>query len=78
MANRMLVGASVCILLAIAAPSSFAKEPPRNRRAFAKAMGKVKVGMSEAQVLALVGKPDDVSTPKDWDLDLAHIREVWR
>jgi hypothetical protein len=62
MANRILLRACLFSLLAIAASSSHAKEPTRNRRAFAEAMNRVKEGMSEAEVLALLGKPDDVST----------------
>ena len=60
MTNRMLVHVWVGTLLAIAAPFSLAKEPPRNRRAFAEAMSRVKEGMPQAEVLALIGKPDDI------------------
>ena len=60
MTNRVLVRVWVCTVLAIAAPFSLAKETPRNRRAFAEAMSRVKEGMPQAEVLALIGKPDDI------------------
>ncbi len=41
-------------------------------------MNKVQQGMSQAEVIALVGKPDDVSTQKDWDFSPADVREIWR
>jgi hypothetical protein len=60
MTNPIVVRVCVCIALAIAAPFAVAKEPPRNRRAFAEAMSRVKEGMLQAEVLALIGKPDDI------------------
>ena len=60
MVNRASVVTFACALLAAAALSSFAAEPLRDRRTFAEAMNKVKEGMSEAEVISLVGKPDDV------------------
>lgn len=60
MTNRVLVRVWVCTVLAIAAPFSLAKETPRNRRTFAEAMSRVKEGMPQAEVLALIGKPDDI------------------
>ena len=41
-------------------------------------MSKVKEGMSEADPIALLGKPDDVSTEKDWGRRSADTRETWR
>jgi hypothetical protein len=66
MANPILIRAFACALLALAPAFSHAGEPLRDRRAFADAMNKVKAGMSEDAVIALVGRPDDVSTEKDW------------
>jgi len=40
-------------------------EPLRSRHEFATAMNKVKVGMSEAEVVALLGRPDDMRTERD-------------
>jgi hypothetical protein len=78
LANRILYCACISALFALAAPLLLAEEPPRNRRAFATAMNLVREGMSEAEVLARVGKPDDVSTRKDWELMSDPTREVWR
>ena len=56
-----------------------ARQPPcATGAAFAAAMSKVQEGMSQAEVIALVGKPDDVTTQKDWDVALADVREIWR
>ena len=41
-------------------------------------MNKVLRGMSQAEVIALVGKRDDVSTQKDRDFSPADMREIWR
>ncbi len=78
MTKTILVRACACAFLALAAHAlSHAKEPQRDRRAFAAAMNKIKEGMSEAEVVALVGQPDDVTTGRDRErLDLA--RKVWR
>src|SRR6202035_5217305 len=58
---------------------SLAGQPFRDRAAFTQAMNRVIEGMSEAKALALVGKPDDVSTAKDWrHCDCRNIREIWR
>jgi hypothetical protein len=78
MMNRIRLLACVWALSAIPAPYMLAKEPVRNRRAFAEAMNKVQQGMSQVEVIALVGKPDDVSTQKDWDFGPADVREIWR
>ena len=51
--------------LAFAASISTAKEPPRDRRAFAREMGKIKEGMPQAEVIKILGPPDDVLTRKD-------------
>jgi hypothetical protein len=77
--KRIRLSAFVCLLLAITARNSLATEPPRDRRAFVEAMNRVKVSMWEAEVLALVGKPDDVTTSKDWGgWGFGHTQKVWR
>ncbi|HEX4072873.1 MAG TPA: hypothetical protein VHX68_16960, partial [Planctomycetaceae bacterium] len=78
MAIRIPLLICVCVFVTIAAPSALAKQPVRNRHAFSEAMNKVQQGMSQAEVIALVGKPDDVSTQKDWDFSPADVREIWR
>jgi hypothetical protein len=78
MAIRIRLLTCVCAFVTIAAPSALAKPPVRNRHAFSEAMNKVQQGMSQAEVIALVGKPDDVSTQKDWDFSPADVREIWR
>jgi hypothetical protein len=62
----------------MAAPISYGNEPPRSRRAFAEAMNKVKKGMPEAEVIALLGQPDDVTTDKDWGGRINHTLKIWR
>ena len=78
MANHIRLLASICTVLVIAVDQSSAKQPVRNRRMFARAMNKVLRGMSQAEVIALVGKRDDVSTQKDRDFSPADMREIWR
>ncbi|HEV8000340.1 MAG TPA: hypothetical protein VGP63_10700, partial [Planctomycetaceae bacterium] len=75
MKTPMLIRACACLWLATAVPLAFAQEPPRDRRAFAEAMSKIKEGMTEAEVLALVGKPDDIRASGTWGASQA--RE-WR
>ncbi|HXY37074.1 MAG TPA: hypothetical protein VEI07_22795, partial [Planctomycetaceae bacterium] len=65
-------------LLVLAIPLVRAGEPLRDRRAFAEAMNKIKEGMPEAEVIALVGQPDDVSTDKDWGGSLGHVQRILR
>src|SRR5437588_45169 len=57
-----------------------ASTAPRTRAEFAAAMAKVKKGMPEKEVLALLGKPDDIRTqcdPGGIAVDRT-TREVWR
>jgi hypothetical protein len=65
--------------LAFAASISIAKEPPRDRRAFAREMGKIKEGMPQAEVIKILGPPDDVTTKKDGEgMEINHALEIWR
>jgi len=53
--------------------------PPKTRREFARAMSEVTVGMSEKEVLAILGKPDDIQTHSDpGSINTRYFREVWR
>lgn len=62
--------------------STGADEPPvtaRSRKDFAAAMSRVTVGMPEAAVLSLLGKPDDIRTEHDaGGIQTARTREIWR
>lgn len=50
-----------------------------DRAAFQRALAKVQPGMTAAQVIALVGRPDDIRTERDPDgLAAARTVEVWR
>ena len=49
----------------------------KTRQEFARAMAKVKEGMAEKDVLALLGKPDDIQTDTDPGGVGTHIREIW-
>jgi hypothetical protein len=52
---------------------------PSTRQEFARAMAKVKPGLAEADVLALLGKPDDVKTRTDpGGISTTRTREIWR
>jgi hypothetical protein len=51
----------------------------RSRRDFAKAMSKIEVGMTENEILALLGKPDDVQTQYDaGGIVTPRTKEIWR
>jgi hypothetical protein len=78
MLRRIRLIACACSILEIAVCSALANPPLRNRRAFAEAMSKVHEGMSHAEIIALVGKPDDVTTQRDWQVAFADVREIWR
>lgn len=79
MANRLVTCACICGTLAIAAPFCLGNEPPRSRRAFAQAINKVNEGMPEAEVVALLGKPDAVSTEESFEVKrINHARAIWR
>ena len=40
-------------------------------------MSKINEGMAEAEVLAILGRPDDVSTQKDWQRRVPDTLAVW-
>jgi len=61
--------------------NSFAGEgsKPKTRAEFVKAIANVKEGMMEAEVLALLGKPDDVRTHRDpGGISTTRTKEIWR
>src|SRR5204863_104002 len=71
------------LLLCVAACTCHAADQPadqpRTRREFAKAMSKLKEGMSEAEVLSLLGRPDDIRTQHDpGGVSTTGTREIWR
>lgn len=56
-----------------------ASDPLRSRSDFAKAINKVREGMLEAEVLALLGPPDDILTKRDLGgVYIADMKEIWR
>jgi hypothetical protein len=55
-------------------------QPPsvRNRRDFAQQMARIKKRMDSEQVLAILGKPDDVHTREDpGGISTGRIEEIW-
>lgn len=52
---------------------------PRSRVEFARAMANVTKGMTEQEVTALLGKPDDIKTHTDpGGISTSRTREIWR
>jgi RNA polymerase sigma factor (sigma-70 family) len=50
----------------------------RNRERFAQAMARVKEGMTEKEVLALLGRPDDIRTQHDpGGISTSRTKEIW-
>jgi hypothetical protein len=78
MAHRIFAVGCLSLLAVLGVPLASGKEPKRDRRAFAQAMSKINEGMSESEVLARVGTPDDVMTQKDPHFGLGDVREIWR
>jgi hypothetical protein len=78
-------GASVFLLRTAAVEAQEIREKgavvhgPKTRGQFARAMAKVKEGMSDKDVTALLGKPDDIRTQTDpGGISTTRTREVWR
>jgi hypothetical protein len=78
MAHRIFAVGCLFAVTVLCVPLASGKGPQRDRRAFAQAMNKIEEGMSESEVLARVGAPDDVTTQKDWRFSFADVREIWR
>ncbi|WP_088255885.1 hypothetical protein [Fimbriiglobus ruber] len=59
-------------------PTGFGDGRPKTRHEFARAMAKIKEGMTEKEVRAILGKPDDIQTQADlggiWG---TWTREIW-
>jgi hypothetical protein len=56
-----------------------AGDRPRTRRELVDAINKVEEGMSRAQVIALLGKPDDIRTEDDrGGVEPDGVKEIWR
>jgi hypothetical protein len=68
---RLVLATASAVLLSWSALRTTATEEAhpatRTRAEFAAAMAKVKKGMPEKEVLALLGKPDDIRTQYDHD-----------
>jgi hypothetical protein len=68
------------LLLLFAGASAFPQSamPRRSREEFTRALGKIKEGMTENQVIAIVGKPDDVRTERDpGGIGRVNTKEIW-
>jgi hypothetical protein len=78
MIDRLHTWTYVGALFALVWTPLLAEGPPRDRRTFAEAMSKIHKGMREAEVIALVGQPDDVATDKDWRGRISHVQRIWR
>ena len=76
--NYLWLIACACAILEVAPSFALASPPLRDRRAFAAAMNKIHEGMSQAEVVALLGKPDDVQTQIDWGNILFNADTMWR
>lgn len=69
---------SIALFLAGALPQSQAAPVFHSRAEFAVAMAKVKEGMTEKQVLDILGKPDDVRTQFDpGGIGRVYTKEIW-
>jgi len=52
---------------------------PKTRAEFVKAIAQVKEGMTEAEIVALLGKPDDFKTHRDpGGISTTRTKEIWR
>jgi hypothetical protein len=76
--RRLIVLIVASIALATLLAKSQAADPPRTRHEFAKAVGKVRLTMSHADVVALLGRPDDIRTERDDGISTAGTKEIWR
>src|SRR5262249_32935408 len=53
--------------------------PPGPRRQFARALGQIEEGLSEEQVIALLGPPEDIRTRNDpGGISTVGTAEIWR
>jgi hypothetical protein len=72
-----------CLFLVILAPSCLVADEAviavRSRREFAEAMSRVTEGMPAAEVVRLLGKPDDIRTEHDaGGISTSRTKEIWR
>src|SRR5437867_3620306 len=66
------------LLLAGTSIHSEGAPPARSREEFATAMARIKESVREKEVVAILGKPDDVRTPFDpGGIGRAHTKEIW-
>jgi hypothetical protein len=69
----------VSALIVVVAGSALGAEAPRPRAEFVRAIDKVRPGMKETAVRALLGKPDDIRTRRDrGGVGYEWVREIWR
>jgi hypothetical protein len=69
-----------CALLAKDQPETRQSRPPsrfRDRHEFAKLLSSIKRGMTDADVIRILGKPDDVRRPDEMQLWVGNSNEVW-
>ena len=67
------------IALVSVASHATGAEPAHSRHEFARAISQVEEGMPEADVLALLGWPDDVRSSRDpGGVSMARTQEIWR
>jgi len=72
--NGLLAVGCLLLTLAFSCPA----HGETTRADFAKAMGTLSPGMSAEQVVAILGKPDDVRTPYDpGGISAARTTEIW-
>lgn len=73
-----LRSAVLFLLLAVMSLDSQAAQADRSREEFAAAMAKIKEGTPESEVLALLGKPDDIRTKFDpGGISRVGTKEIW-
>jgi hypothetical protein len=76
--TRTSLALTVLLLLACKLIQAQSALPPRTRAEFAAAMAKIKEGMTEKEILDILGKPDDVRTQFDpGGVHLAQTKEIW-
>jgi len=70
---------SVAVFFLAAAPLTLhAEGVTRSRADFAKAIAKIRENMTEEQVVALLGRPDDIRTERDaGGISRVNTREIW-
>ena len=69
---------ALLLLLVCVSVYSQGSSPTRSREAFVTAMAKIQIGMPENEVLAILGRPDDIRTQFDpGGINRSNAKEVW-